>query len=272
MRVAIKEFSGPLDLLLQLIRKEEMNIFDIDIHKITEQYLTFLKENSVPDLDSAGDFIRMAALLIYIKSKSLFPSENKENTEIDTEDSQEKLLQSLLKMQAVQSLCEKFNQQTLLNRDKWKSGSKDIYSLFSATEKKPYIKKQPLLNLMKAHQKVFQKKANFSPSIAPLENLMPLWLECLQSFKSKFTPGVSLKMNNLIKEQSDNKLFFTLMTFLALLELSRSGVISLDQKSNNFDIHISVKKQINDANFSFFKKEYLNSKTDIVNKELNNDL
>ena len=105
MQIQIKEFTGPLDLLLKLIRREEMDIFDIDIHKITAQYLAFIEKHSIKDLDSAGDFIRMAALLIYIKSKSLFPSELQDDPEWEDEGhTQEELVQKLLKMQVVQSL------------------------------------------------------------------------------------------------------------------------------------------------------------------------
>ena len=114
MQVQTPQFNGPLDLLLQLIRREEMDIFDIDIHKITEQYLLSIQAE-FPDLDSAGDFIRMAALLIYIKSKSLFPSAQNEDSEetIQEEDLKKALEQSLIKMQAVQEIAKKLYQSSL---------------------------------------------------------------------------------------------------------------------------------------------------------------
>ncbi|MDE0119239.1 MAG: segregation/condensation protein A [Bdellovibrionales bacterium] len=244
MQIQIKEFSGPLDLLLQLIRKEEMDIFDIDIHKITEQYLNFIKENSITDLDSAGDFIKMAALLIYIKSKSLFPSESQEDAEIENEQElQKQLAQSLLKMQAVQSICEKLNRFPQLNRDTWESAEniKDLVP-FPAELQKSDIKKQPILKLMRTYQKIFRKKA-LDPAVS-IETPLPFMLDCIRSIHHRLTTGSLWNMSSLI--QKDKKtISHLLVTFLALLELTRLGVVSLSQKEDFSDIAVSVKRNFN---------------------------
>lgn len=248
MHIQIKEFSGPLDLLLQLIRREEMDIFEIDIHKITEQYLSFIGEHSIPDLDSAGDFIRMAALLIYIKSKSLFPSESQVDSELDNEDELQKdLVQSLLKMQAVQNICRKFNQYPLLNRDVWNSGGegKDLSALSDKSQQVD-IKQQPIVKLMRAHHKVFQEKITPQPVVSMAEPL-PFMADCIRSIYSHLIVGSKMKMSSLVKKDDKNILSFTLVTFLALLELGRLGIVSLEQEQN--DIAISVRKQFNDKDF-----------------------
>ena len=72
LSIHIPQFEGPLGLLLFLIRKEEMDIFDIDVHLITSQYLEYIKKMKEFDLEVAGDFIAMAATLIQIKSKKHF--------------------------------------------------------------------------------------------------------------------------------------------------------------------------------------------------------
>ena len=254
MHIQIKEFSGPLDLLLQLIHREEMDIFDIDIHKITEQYLNFIKENPITDLDSAGDFIKMAALLIYIKSKSLFPSEIQENSEIENEqDFQKELTRSLLKMQAVQNICEKLKQYPLLNRDIWESGGitgRDL-TLFSSESQKRDIKKQPILKLMRAYRQIFQKKPS-RPTLS-FEDPLPFMADCIRSLHHRLTAGSLLEMSSLI-EKDKNTLSQILVTFLALLELSRLGVVSLSQETDGSDIAISVKRQFNNEDFHSFKE------------------
>ncbi len=253
MHIQIKEFSGPLDLLLQLIREEEMDIFDIDIHKITEQYLSFIEEHSIPDLDSAGDFIRMAALLIYIKSKSLFPSESQTDSDLESEDELQKdLVQSLLKMQAVQNISRKFNQCSLLNRDVWGSGGemgKNLSDLFPESQEAD-IKQQPIVKLMKAYYKMFQKKPSRMP--VSITESLPLMTDCIRSIHSRLTVGAKIKMSSLIKIGDRNILAHTLVTFLALLELGRLGIVSLEQEQN--DISIAVKKQLNNRNFSLIQE------------------
>lgn len=248
MDIQINKFTGPLDLLLQLIRQEEMDILDIDIHKITEQYLNFIEKHSIPDLDSAGHFIRMAALLIYMKSKSLFPSESQMNVDLEEEDNiQEKLIQSLLKMQAVQEVCQRFRQYPLLNRDIWiYGGGKDISALFPESKKED-IKQQPIMELMKAHQRVF-KKTESRPSFSA-EDSLPVLTDCIRSIHHRFVKGSVLRMSSLVKQKDKNVLSWTLVTFLALLELGRLGIVSLEQESDFDDIVVSVKKQLSEKDF-----------------------
>src|SRR5947207_11915025 len=73
-KVKLEVFEGPLDLLLYLIKKDEVDIYDISIERITQQYLEFMDAFQVLDLDVAGEFVVMAANLIYIKSRSLLPA------------------------------------------------------------------------------------------------------------------------------------------------------------------------------------------------------
>jgi segregation and condensation protein A len=74
-RVSLPVFDGPLDLLLYLIKKEEMNIYDIEVGKITAQYLLHLDQMREMDLEVAGDFLVVAATLLYIKSRTLLPQD-----------------------------------------------------------------------------------------------------------------------------------------------------------------------------------------------------
>jgi segregation and condensation protein A len=72
-RVKLEVFEGPLDLLLYLIKKDEVDIYDISLERITTQYLQFMEAFKVLDLDIAGEFVVMAANLIYLKSRALLP-------------------------------------------------------------------------------------------------------------------------------------------------------------------------------------------------------
>jgi segregation and condensation protein A len=85
-KVKLEIFEGPLDLLLYLIKKDEVDIYDIPIERITRQYLEYLDAFKILDLDVAGDFVVMAANLIYIKSRSLLPKDLQPPEEAAEED------------------------------------------------------------------------------------------------------------------------------------------------------------------------------------------
>ncbi|HDI45905.1 MAG TPA: hypothetical protein ENF60_01050 [Candidatus Omnitrophica bacterium] len=96
-QVRLRSFEGPLDLLLYLIKKNEINIYDIPIAEITRQYLEYLELMRELNLDIAGEFLVMAATLVYIKSKMLLPQEEVNlEEEIPEDDPRQELVQRLL--------------------------------------------------------------------------------------------------------------------------------------------------------------------------------
>lgn len=122
MKVRLEIYEGPLDLLLYLIKKEEIDIYDIPIAKITDQYLEYLEFMKMLDLDIAGEFILMAATLMHIKSKMLLPPEQSEEAqEQPEEDPRAELIQRLIEYkkykEAAQQLYQKgLNQKEVFSR------------------------------------------------------------------------------------------------------------------------------------------------------------
>jgi len=100
----IGEFEGPLDLLLFLIKKNEINIYDIPISQITEQYLSFLDFSTRVDLENITEFYLMAATLLYIKSRMLLPIEVDLSEEF--EDPRRELVEKLIEYQKIKKLSE----------------------------------------------------------------------------------------------------------------------------------------------------------------------
>lgn len=95
-KVKLDVFEGPLDLLLYLIQKEEVDIYDIPISKITDQYLEYLELMQLLDLNIAGEFLVMAATLMHIKSKLLLPPDETEEIDRQEEDPRAELVKRLL--------------------------------------------------------------------------------------------------------------------------------------------------------------------------------
>ena len=102
--VKLEAFEGPLDLLLYLIKKDEIDIYDIPIARITKQYLEYVQLLETLNIEVAGDFLVMAATLIYIKSKTLLPPDPKTAGEADlNEDPRAELVEQLLEYQKFKS-------------------------------------------------------------------------------------------------------------------------------------------------------------------------
>ena len=115
--VRLDGFEGPLDLLLHLIKKNELSITDIPISLITEQYLDYLKLMKVLNLDIAGDYLLMASTLLHIKSKMLLPSPPEDENEEEEEDPRAELVRRLLEYQRYKEAAIEMEKRPLLDRD-----------------------------------------------------------------------------------------------------------------------------------------------------------
>ena len=114
--VKLDSFEGPLDLLLHLIKKHEIDIYDIPISLISEQYNQYLDSLKVLDLDIVGDYLRMAAELGYIKSRMLLPKQVVEQ-EDEQEDPREELVKRLIEYQRYKDASYQLFSLDLLGRD-----------------------------------------------------------------------------------------------------------------------------------------------------------
>lgn len=120
-RIALPHFEGPLDLLLHLIREHKIDVFDIPIALITEKYLETIKAMRESkrdiDLDMAGEFVLMAATLAHIKSRMLLPDPEPQPSEEDQADPREELVRRLLAYQKFRAAAEELGRQDILDRD-----------------------------------------------------------------------------------------------------------------------------------------------------------
>ena len=112
--VSLPIFEGPLDLLLHLIKRSEVEITDIPIATITDQYLAMLDELPELNLDGAGEYLVMAATLVYIKSRTLLPTVEDEDVE---EDPRAELVQQLLEYQRYREVAVTLGERALLRRE-----------------------------------------------------------------------------------------------------------------------------------------------------------
>ncbi len=113
-KVQLEVFEGPLDLLLYLIKRDEIDIYDIPIDRITKQYLEYLELMKMLDLEIAGEFVLMAATLMHIKSRLLLPPEEQAPLEDEEEDPRLDLVRQLLEYKRFKEIAENLGQKEML--------------------------------------------------------------------------------------------------------------------------------------------------------------
>lgn len=112
----LEDFEGPLDLLLYLLEKNKMSIYDIEISSITDQYLAYIESSNKLELEQMSEFIVMAATLLYIKSKMLLPKPPK-NEEVIEEDPREELIRKLLEYKKIKYVSHELDERQNLSSD-----------------------------------------------------------------------------------------------------------------------------------------------------------
>jgi segregation and condensation protein A len=153
-RVSIPIFEGPLDLLLDLIKKQEMNIHDIPISKITSQYLDYLHQLETLNVDVSAEFIYMAATLIYIKSKMLLPPDPLASPEERAADPREELVQRLLEHEKFKNAAQLLYQKQQIEENVWSKPDKSLYH-DEGTEGELVVS---LVDLVRVFQQVLERK------------------------------------------------------------------------------------------------------------------
>jgi segregation and condensation protein A len=153
-KISIPMYEGPLDLLLDLIKKQEMNIHDIQISKITSQYLDYLHQLEVQNIDVSAEFIYMAATLIYIKSKMLLPPDPLASEEEQAGDPREELVQRLIEHEKFKNAAQLLYQKQQIEENVWSRPDKSLYH-DEGTEGELVVS---LVDLVRVFQQVLERK------------------------------------------------------------------------------------------------------------------
>ena len=146
-------YDGPLDLLLDLVRKQDIDIYDIPIAKITAQYLGYVENLKQLDVDVAAEFIYMASLLIHIKSKMLLPRDP-DAPEGEQEDPREELVQRLLEHEKFKNAAALLYQRQQIEENVWSKPDKSLYN-DEGTEGELVVS---LVDLVKVFQQVLERR------------------------------------------------------------------------------------------------------------------
>ncbi len=213
-KVKLEVFEGPLDLLLYLIKKDEVDIYDISIERIAQQYLEFMDAFTVLDLDVAGEFVVMAANLIYIKSRSLLPAHvQPPEEEVEEDDPRWDLIRQLVEYKKFKDAAARLGEREALQASLYQR----LPDAADAHGERP-LGDVSVFDLINAFNKVLKR-------IGQQENLREIFEENftvsdkIDLIMKMTASGVALKFTELFASAASRTEI--VVTFLALLELIR---------------------------------------------------
>ncbi len=225
-KVKLSYFEGPLDLLLFFVKRDELNIYDIPIAKITKDFLEYIHLMQMLDLEVASEFIVMASTLMQIKAKMLLPKPETENKE-DEEDPRAELVRRLVEYKKFKELAhelEKMENEAgkIYYRQYFKHDARDYYGEDEIYE---VLKDVSLFDLLNAFKKALENMKEKDYHIIETQNYkIEDEMENIMT-RLKFKPKFSF--NEILKDYAEK--IRVIVAFLALLELARLKKIKIVQ-------------------------------------------
>ena len=236
--ISLNGFEGPIDLLLELAKKQKVDLSEISILDLAEQYINFIQNYKNIHLEVAADYLVMAAWLTYLKSRLLLPKEDNED-EYTSEELEEALRYQLQRLEAMQKISKILYSRPLIGRDIFYGGSSDGINI-----KYNITYTSSLYDLLKSYTSILRKKEMISHLTINLSELQSVE-EAIHRLKNIFgslkewTNFTSLLpkfgLNNIV-----NKSLVT-SNFVASLELTKNGYLEVKQKETFGEIYIKTR-------------------------------
>lgn len=233
--VKINEFEGPLDLLLHLIKKENISIFDISAEEIIKQYLSYIEKMKEENLDITSEYLVMASELIELKSKMLLPNKTEEIEE-EIEETTNDLINRLLEYDKYKNMTSEFRELESARNQIYTRESEELLSYANNDDIDYGIDLDDLVN---AFKKFLEYKEATKPLNTKIEKKEYSVGERCQEIRNKIKSKGSLKFDELFEIVTKE---YVVVTFLAILSLAKKQEISINQDKNFNNITIMARK------------------------------
>jgi segregation and condensation protein A len=225
LQFRLDHYEGPLDLLLDLIRKQEIDIRDIPIAKITKQYLAWLDQARELDMDIGAEFIFMAATLIHIKSKMLLPVDPALKKEGEEDDPREELVQRLLEHERFRNAAEMLQQKRMIEENVW---SNPQIKAFAAEDDNPGLA-VTMFDLVKAMGEILERvKSKPIYEVTDEEVSVGDMVKHLRGLLEQSPRDKPLFILQVMEKQRTRRAMICL--FLAVLEMVKLQAVEILQK------------------------------------------
>ena len=236
--IKIDNFEGPLDLLCHLIDKNKMNIYDINLSEITDQYIDYLNKKKKMNLEIASEFLIMASTLLYLKSKNLLPKVEEEEDEITSEE----LIRRIIEYKKFKEISKVLKENYLIYSNRYFKAEEEIELPKRKLENKNYDKElipNVYKDLVRRNSEKINQNAKNIEKIAIVENytvagkVKEMFRVLIKQKKFVFNKMFSLKKHN--KQE-------VVTAFSGLLELSRRNKVETTQEKIFGDITVEKSK------------------------------
>ena len=232
--ILIGDFEGPLDLLLHLIKKSKMEIFDVEISEITKEYLNFINEMNEMNLDIASEYLVMAAELIEIKSRKLLPnSDEDEDSENEEENPEEELKRRLMEYKKYKESTQEFRS---LEEKRFAYFTKAPESLQKYSKEKLENDGSVGINdLLEAFQKLLERQEYNKPVNTKIARKELSVKERIVKIRDILKEKKKIEFTSLFDDFSKP---YVVVTFLSVLEMAKNKEITLKQDNNFGNIYL----------------------------------
>jgi segregation and condensation protein A len=236
-RVNLEIFAGPMDLLLYLVRKDEVDIYDIPIANITNQYLQYIEMLKSLDMDLAGDFLVMAATLMQIKSAMLLPKAEPEAMEEgDFEDPRSELIRQLLEYKKFKDAANLLSDAAEQQKERHARPDSIIETLKPEAEPELDIEQVSVWDLLEAFDSLIKATGGVR-DISHIKDDTPIDLYQIQILGRLQDEGPMIFQR--LFEGKDQRMVLVGL-FLALLELVREGLVWAEQEESSKEIYLKA--------------------------------
>ena len=230
----IDEFIGPLDLLLHLIKENKMNILDIEIEKITEQYMAYLNKMEEMNLEVTSNYLVLASELLYIKSKMLLPRPKDEEEE-EEEDPRSELVSRLLEYQTYKEITKTLKEKEELRKEIYTKAPEDMKDFM--TEGVNITDELNIDDLVDAFKKFLLRQKENKPIHTQVTEKEVTVAERRKRIKDIIFRKKKVSFFELFEDYSRE---YVVATFLAVLEMAKAGELTIKQEKTFDDIICEV--------------------------------
>lgn len=236
-KVQLKNFEGPLDLLLFFIKRDELNIYDIPIYHITREFLDYIRLMEELDLEVASEFIYMASLLMSIKARMMLPTDSDDEETLDEHDPRYELVQKLLEYKRYKEMAGKLTVIDEETRQKYYRGYPDADQVDKQASGEA-LKDVTIFDLMSAFKKVLSdiKKQNIYHRVEKIETSVEEQSEIVEELLR--TNG---RMSFREICRTSGKRTIIVVMFLAILELTKEQKINLFIENDPTNFYLDLK-------------------------------
>ena len=234
--IKIDEFEGPLDLLLHLIKKSNISIYDISIEEVTKSYLDYINKMEELNINVASEYLVMAAELMEIKSKSLLPKNDEEEENEEEEVSKENLINKLVEYKKYKEMTSKFRELELNRNNIYIKSPENINNYID--DELVYNEEEDVQKLVEAFQKFLDRKELEKPLKTKITNKEYSVKERKNSIRKILETRRKVEFTELFDIVNKS---YVAVTFLSILEMSKEKVINIKQDKNFDSIYLEMR-------------------------------